>query len=188
VRLTVKRFHRNDLPTPEVVQIFDGFIQAASFGNADGKVCSLVARTVLASIRRQFPRRTFQNACNHVIYDTTTCKVDDTDPTFRASALGVASMVGNLLTVSSGLSGIYTDGWMNGGYVEVVGGSDYRLIQDHTANVLTLMQPFATTPTSVNVFAGCGHSVAICKSKFDNVDNYGGFAFVPTKNPFESGI
>lgn len=188
VRLTVKRYHRNDLPTPEVVQIFDGFIQSASFAGGDGKVTTLTARSVLASIRRQFPRRTFQSACNHILYDTGTCKVDDTDPAYRASALSVASMVGNVLTVSSGLSGTYTDGWMNAGFVEVVGGSDFRLITDHVGNILTLLQPFATQPSSVNVFAGCGHVVSICKTKFDNVVNYGGFAFVPTDNVFDKGL
>ena len=185
VRLTVKRFHASDTPTPEVVQVFDGYVQSASFGKAGGKVCTLTARTTIASLGRVLPRRTFASSCVHVLYDSSTCKVDDTDPTFRASTLSVASQVGGVLTVSSGLSGTYADDYMQGGFVEVIGGADFRLIIGHTGNVLTLQQPFATEPSSVNVYAGCAHMISVCSSKFDNVVNYGGFAFVPTRNPFE---
>lgn len=187
IRLVVKRFHPDDLPTPEVVQVFDGFVQTASFKKG-GFVTELVARPVLAAIGRQVPKRAYSSACNHLLYDPTTCKVDDTDPTFRASALSVASQVGNVLTVSSGLSGLYSDGFMEAGFVEVVGGSDFRLIRTHVGNVLTLSVPFSVAPLSVNVYAGCGHSIAVCKSTFDNVINFGGFAFVPNRNPVADGI
>lgn len=187
VSLVMKRFHRDDLPTPEVAQVFDGYVQSAIFKKG-GKEITLIARTELAAIGKQIPRRTFQSACNHVCYDATTCKADDTDPAFRASSLSVSSQVGAVLTVSSGLSGVYADGFMDGGFVEIVGGSDFRLIRSHTGNVLTLSLPFSTTPSLVHVFAGCGHDIATCKTKFDNVINYGGFAFIPKKNPYGSGV
>ncbi len=187
IRLVVKRFHRDDLPTPEVVQIFDGYIHSAAFSD-DGKKTILIARTAIASVGKQIPRRTFQSSCNHVLYDPLTCKVDDTDPAFRASTLTVASQVGNTLTVAGGLMTTYADGFMNGGFVEILGGSDFRLIISHVANDLELSLPFSSTPTLVNVYAGCAHTIQVCKSKFDNVIDFGGFAFVPTKNPFETGV
>lgn len=187
VRLKAKRFHRDDLPTPEVQQIFDGFVQGALFKNK-AKVTVLTARVELASVGRQVPRRTYGSACNHVLYETATCKVDDTDPAFRASSLSVMSLTGNVLTVTAGLFGTYADGFMNGGFVEAIAETDFRLIRVQVGNVLTLNQPFSVTPASVNVFAGCGHSIAVCKSKFDNVDRFGGFAFVPTRNLFQTGI
>lgn len=187
ISLKVKKFHRLDLPTPEVIQIFDGFIQSASF-KLQAKKTILTARPTITAVGRQVPRRVYSAACNHVLYDTVTCKVDDTDPLFRASALTVSSVVGNIMTLTVGLSGVYADGFMNAGFVEFIGQSDFRLILDHTGNVLELQQPFSTNPTSVNVFAGCGHSVSVCSSKFNNVDRYGGFPFVPTKNPYSTGI
>ena len=187
VRLTVLRCHRGDTPTPESVTIFDGFVHSAGFVQ-NGKVCTLVAKPELASLGKQVPRRTYQGACNHVLYDVDTCGVDDTDPAYRAAALSVDSQVGNVLTVAAGLSGLYPDGWMNGGFAELIGGTDFRLIRTHVGDVLTLQNPFSTTPTAINAFAGCAHTVGICKSKFDNVINYGGFPFVPTKNIFETGL
>jgi len=36
--------------------------------------------------------------------------------------------------------------------------------------------------------AGCDHSVSTCAARFDNLANYGGFPFIPTKNPFSTGV
>ena len=186
VRCTVSRFHRNDLPTPEVVVVFDGYVYSARFKDRL-KICVLTARPVLSSVGRTCPARTYQGPCNHVLYDPATCKVDDSNPAFRASAKGVSAQVGNVLTVS-GL-GAYAPGWFTGGYVEAIAIGDFRMVlDDDGAGNLTLLLPFSVQPATVNVFAGCAHDIAVCKSKFNNVINYGGFAFVPTKNPFESGI
>ncbi len=187
IRVQVSRFHRDDLPTPEVTKIFDGYVQSASFKKG-GKETILTCRTALSSAGRAIPRRTFQSACNHVLYHPTTCKVDDTDAAFRASALAVSSIAGHDLTVSSGIAGTYADGWMNGGYVEVIGKSEYRMVTKQVGNVLTLHLPFSETPSSINVFAGCGHTISVCDSKFKNVVEYGGFNWVPTSNPFEIGF
>tara|TARA_R110000851_G_scaffold120002_1_gene248072 strand:- start:13019 stop:13852 length:834 start_codon:yes stop_codon:yes gene_type:complete len=189
VRLTVKRFHRTDTPTPEVRTIFNGFVQSGSF-KRKARECTLTARPILGGSGRTHPRRTFQAACNHVLYDPLTCRADDTDPANRASVVTVVSQVGNVMTLS-GIAGLFTDGWFNGGYVEFVGQADFRMVLDHVGNVLTLMQPFATTPSTVNVLAGCDHSIdgpQGCKLKHNNVINFGGFPFVPTKNPFQSGL
>lgn len=186
VRLKVQRFHRSDTPTPEVVTVFDGFVNAARF-EKQARECILVSRPVLASNGRTIPRRTYQGPCNHVLYDPLTCKVDDTDAAFRAANRTVTSQVGNVLTVV-GISPAYPDGHFTGGYVEAIGQNDFRLILDHVGATLTLLLPFSQIPPLVNVFAGCAHDVATCSSKFDNLLNYGGFPFVPTRNPFQSGI
>jgi hypothetical protein len=186
VRLTVSRFHRDDTPTPEVVVIFDGRVMSAGF-RKKLKETVLTARPLLSSVGRVMPARTCQSQCNHTLYDPNTCKVDDTDPAFRAAAKNVAGQSGNLLAV--GGLGAYAAGWFTGGYVEDIANSDFRtILDDDGAGNLTLLLPFATQPSTVNVFAGCAHDIAVCKSKFDNVINFGGFAFVPRKNPFETGV
>lgn len=187
IRVTVDKFHRDDLPTPELREVFDGYVQSASFKDS-GKRCIFTARETLASVSRQVPRRVYSSACNHVLYDPSTCQVDDTDVAFRAASLTVASVVDTVITVTSGLSGTYVDGWFDAGFVEAVGDSDFRLIIQHAGNVVTVLTPFATAPALVNVFAGCGHRIVDCKDDFDNVDRFGGFAFVPYRNPYSTGI
>ena len=36
----------------------------------------------------------------------------------------------------------------------------------------------------IDLFAGCAHDLTTCDVKFDAVLDYGGFPFVPRKNPF----
>jgi uncharacterized phage protein (TIGR02218 family) len=186
--LSIKRFHSTDTPTPELRELFFGYVQAVTFERGAGSVASFVVRDQLGSQGFTLPRRGFQSSCDHVLYEPTTCKADDTDPTFRASVLSVASISGKTLTVSSGLSGVYADGFMQAGYVEDIAAGDYRLILTHTGNVLSLMHPFRSQPVLVNVFAGCAHIASVCSSKFSNVVNFGGFPYVPSENPFETGL
>ena len=185
VKIQIDRYQRLDTPTPEVIRIFDGFVHSVTY-EGNGKTASMSCRPAVAVLNRTIPRFAFHAQCNHVLYDSG-CQVDDTDPAFRVSSGSVTAVSGRVLTVS-GLSGSFADGFFDGGFVEVVGSSDFRMILSHTGNDLTLLLPFSTDPTTVNVFAGCDHSIATCKAKFDNVINFGGFPFVPTRNPFQTGI
>lgn len=187
VRLTVSRFHRDDTPTPQARTIFDGYVQSAQF-RRKSKECVLTARPTLGARSRTIPRRKYQGLCNHVTYDPATCKVDPTDPAFRAAGKIVVSQIGNVLTVS-GLDPAYPAGWFIGGFVESIGTSDFRMIlEQDPGGVLTLLLPFPIAPSTVNVFAGDDHSADTCANKFSNLENFGGFFSVPTSNPFVSGL
>lgn len=81
--------------------------------------------------------------------------------------------------------------------MEVGGGDDHRLILSQSGDDVTLLLPFPETivGSTVVLLAGCDHSITTCDTKFNtpedtlsNVINYGGFAFVPNKNPFETGL
>lgn len=189
VQLTVFRFHRGDGPTPETIVVFNGYVHGVSYGQFM-KESTLNCRPGLSSGGRQVPPRTYQASCNFVLYDPDTCKADPTSPVNRATAKPVVSQVGNVLTVS-GL-GAYPSGWFTAGMVEADGGLDVRtVLEDDGAGNLTLMWPFASLPTIVDVLAGCDHTgdgAAGCAAKHDNIPNNGGFMFVPKKNAFETGL
>ena len=188
VFLTVKRLHLGDA-TVEVLAIYNGVASGAAFTKL-GKECTITFRSTISSAGRTFPRRTCQAQCNHVLYDDATCRVDNTLSDFRTSATTVSSVSNNDMTVAS-LNASFIDGWATGGFVEDFTNGDFRMITAHTGLVLTLMMPFASTPSTVNVFAGCDHTLSGtngCGPKFDNVAFYGGFPFVPLSNPFESGL
>ncbi len=75
-----------------------------------------------------------------------------------------------------------------GGFCRFPAGSldDARLILAQSGDVLTLLIPFAENVlgSNIDLFAGCDRSLDTCDSKFAAVPNYGGFPFVPRKNPF----
>lgn len=39
----------------------------------------------------------------------------------------------------------------------------------------------------IQVYPGCQHTLTICKTRFNNLSNYGGQPFIPLDNPFSSG-
>jgi hypothetical protein len=78
--------------------------------------------------------------------------------------------------------------WALGGYVAT--GNDYRMVVAQSGDVLTLLIDFAAPmlAQAVTVHAGCSHLIAVCHSKFANAIRFGGFPYIPKRNPFETGI
>ncbi len=191
-QLTISRLQRLDTPTPEIITIFEGFVLSVNFTD-NAKVAKIRAAPSAQAVSRPVPRFAYHNLCNHVLYDAG-CKVSESDATFRFTGT-VSAVSGNDITVPGVTA--FDDGFMNAGLVEIVSINDNRLILNHVGDVLTLLLPFPIDAVgqSVIVLAGCDHSITICDTKFftpedplSNVLNYGGFAFVPTKAIFESGL
>lgn len=184
--MTVRKLHRPDFPGPEVVTIYRGIVKAVNFDDENGRKSEIATQPFVSGLNRPIPRFVYKGLCNNTLYDDF-CQVDDTDPAYRAS-LDVTAVSGNTLTIP-GLDS-FGDGWFDGGLIETSGQGDARMILNQVGNVVTLHLPFSqgVLNETVTILAGCAHTIAVCKSKFDNVINFGGFAFVPTLNPFESGI
>lgn len=191
--MTVQRVQRWDFPGPEVVTLYQGYVSSVNFSK-DGFGAVIATRPIAAALSRSIPRYTYQGLCNHVLYGDD-CNVDDTDPTWRLGSALVLTVVDSTITVQGADS--FTDGWFTGGYVEALSGQDARLVLEHVGTSLTLLQPFpfSTVGTTVNLLAGCDHTIATCGSKFfttedatSNVINYGGFHFVPTRDIFQTGL
>ena len=68
-----------------------------------------------------------------------------------------------------------------------VGGVRY-LIVAHNGAEITLDQTPPEVITEGTAFAGCLKSANVCTNKFSNIENFGGFPFVPDKSPFETNV
>lgn len=177
--LTILRFHRGD---NNAENHWTGRVISATFKRR-GAFCELNGMTSEAAFNRPIPRFKYQGLCNHVLYDGN-CSVDKDSFKFTGT---VTDVTGNTITII-GLSA-QGAGWALGGYVsndEI----DFRAVVGQTGDVLTLELPFSANVlnTEVDVYAGCDHTLATCNSKFSNAVNYGGFAFVPALNPFNTGL
>jgi len=181
--VTIMRIQRGDLPSPTVVQLFTGAVQSVVFTD-QGKLAKVAVAPTASAASRTIPRWTYQGPCNNVLYDDL-CTVNQADFLFTGEVL---SQDGNDIEVDG--ADAFADDHFTAGFAEAFGGTDFRLITDHVGTTITLLLPFpfSVVGSSINLFAGCDHSIATCKNKFDNVINHGGFAFVPTENPFETGI
>lgn len=190
--ITIQRIQRPDLPTPTVITIYAGFIASVAFEN-DMKEAVIACRPIESASSRPVPRFSYQSLCNHVLFDNN-CKVDDTDARWRFTH-DVSAQTGSVITVVGATA--FGASWWVGGFLEIDGGDDARLIVAQSGDDLTLLLPFPTSALGRNVtlFAGCDHTISICDTKFNttedtqsNVLNFGGFGFVPTRNPYSTGL
>lgn len=176
---------QRDEPAPFTqALIYKGLVQAVNF-DKNGHEAKIGVRTVEASSSRPIPRFTYQGLCNHFLYDAG-CGVN---PDLFKFTGEVTAIDGNTITVS-GASG-EADDYYNAGYIKPAGLQDFRMVLNHTGDVLTLLLPFSESiiGTNVDIFAGCNHAVSgHCNTRFSNVALFGGWPWVPVVNPFRSGI
>jgi uncharacterized phage protein (TIGR02218 family) len=129
----------------------------------------------------ELPKRELQVACNWQLYGpycgidqsiysvTTTDGLDDNSPSVLVSDDFIHA----------------TPQYYRGGFVVGLSGDNTELIRhitDHTGNELSILPPFPfdiETGVNVRVVAGCDHSTGDCADVFDNLNNYGGFPFIP---------
>lgn len=183
--VSIIRLQRDEVPTFNTqVLLFKGAVASAQFVE-DGNEVEIVLRSIEAATSRTVPRFTFMGMCNHIWADAG-CKVNSS----LFSMVGpCTTTTGNVITVTG--ANAQPDGYWRGGWCKPNAKSDFRLILAHTGNNLTLLLPFSETVTGadVQVFPGCNHILTQdCATKFDNVLEFGGFAFVPFKNIFATGL
>jgi hypothetical protein len=155
--------------------IFEGYVTSIAF---QGRTCTVEMNPNTEQFNREIPRYKYQSLCNHVLYDSQ-CQVNPN--LFRQTGV-VNGIDGNNISV-----GGFTGSAFTAGYCQNAGGTDYRMILEHSADVFTLLLPFSSDilGQTITAFQGCAHDVVTCKDKFNNVPNFGGFPFVPTANPFQ---
>ncbi len=179
--LTIIRIHRSD-PDEETIIYWQGEIRSIQF-KEEGREAKLLVDQFTSAHRRQIPRFTFSATCNHTHYDAR-CKVDKDDPAFRKD-LAVTSESGNVYTVST--AGSFGANFFVAGYMEFNG--DFRSIAAQAGDLITVNLPFSESLVGQVAFlrAGCKLRIAEdCDAKFSNAINFGGFPYIPVKNPFES--
>lgn len=161
------------VPTTAFV-IFNGYASSVQFR---GREAIIQANPVSQKFTREIPRFKYQNLCNHVLYDD---KCTVAKASFQQNGV-VNSQISNVYTIN-GFSGTA----FTGGYIENAAGDDYRAILHHDGDQFTVLLPFyeSIVGSTVKVYQGCDHTIGTCKDKFNNVENYGGFPYVPEKNPF----
>lgn len=160
-------------------KIFAGYIRQVKFQN---KIASVNCEGRSGKLRGKLPQFLFQSFCNYSLFDES-CSLNSAD--YRETATVTVS--GS--TLVSATFATHADGYYNDGKVMV--DTDMRLITSHTTNTITLQFPFDTrlvTGGSVDIWPGCTKSPAACKDKFNNIVRFGGFPYIPNKNPTLVGI
>lgn len=183
VTLEIIRQHAGDA---ETVTSFKGRVINVGFKEAE---VTITCQPNQSSLLRPGLRRLYQTACPHVLYGDQ-CTV--VQATFKLTVV-LDAVDGNVLTSTALIVSIdpeFDGSWFLGGMVELVDGdglTNRRFITEynHIEGKVTLNLPLkgAIATSSVDCSPGCGHDTKTCNEKFTNIESYGGFPFIPLKNP-----
>lgn len=177
---------RQHVEDAETIISFKGRVINVSF---DESTSIITCQSNQSSLRRPGLRRLYQTACPHVLYGDQ-CKVVQADFKIIAVLDAVDGVVLTSTTFTVGINPEFDNQWFVGGMVTFVDGdglTNKRFIvqHNHIEGTITLNLPLkgAIATSSVDTFPGCGHDPKTCNEKFTNIEDYGGFPFIPKKNP-----
>lgn len=179
IQVSIRTLHFGDDEAPVV---WSGIVK--SMRRVSTVEVTFNCNSLLSTLNRNGLRLSWQRGCPHALYDRQ-CRVNPAD---YATTVQVATVTGTSLT-AGGLSTL-GDGYLDGGFLSFTGQhgtTERRAIERHRGNRIDLLG--ATDGIVVGqmiiVYPGCNRTTAMCVSKFDNLDNYGGFPHLPNKSPFD---
>ncbi|WP_311337604.1 phage BR0599 family protein [Campylobacter ureolyticus] len=165
-------------------QIFVGRVKDCEFNLSDGKATIRLA-TLGGLMKTKIPTRTYSRNCSFECFDKNCALNKDK---FKLTLLGSQCEIAkDFMSIKSPLIKAKPLNYFSGGYVEFNRQRSY--ITKSEGDTIYLMFPLANLngASVINCYAGCDKLLKTCKSKFNNGVNFGGFAFVPSKNPITDG-
>lgn len=183
VRIRILRYFPNS-GVDHAWAIFNGYITSPEVIGR-GVKCLCVDKTFL--LERDVIRIVFQPCCNWRLGDPL-CGINLN--AYTEPGQTVQNITGNVLTFNAlngpdgnpATNGYYTNGWL------VINSKRYTIV-DHTqagaGGTITLLflSNDIVLGASVSLTAGCDGKIGTCHEKFNNLDEYEGFPFIPLKNP-----
>ncbi len=178
VQLTIYRRH-NYSPT-DFVTYWNGFVRAVKFSP---KRAGVIVGLRTASLGRLGLMLKYQRTCGLALYSTR-CGISKANASFFVT--------GNVLTVDGATItatefGTEADGFFLGGSFRTNDFSMNQKIVFHEGTTIRVSRAVSSLEVgdAFTARAGCDWSRATCRNKFANELNYGGFPYLPDKNPFK---
>lgn len=183
VTLVIREGHLND-PDADYPVIWAGRVLSCS--RDDGEA-ALTCEPISTSMRRAMLRRNYQYGCPLVLYGRG-CKADK--EAAKVTAV-VVDATGTTLTLPPDWTTVDLKPKFRAGYLEWTGADGRKEIrtilavdtgtdQLRVSGLLRDLDPGA----NVDLFLGCNHLMTDCKDLHNNILNFGGCPWIPTKSPF----
>jgi uncharacterized phage protein (TIGR02218 family) len=148
---------------------------------------TIECESIFTSLKRPGLRAVYQKDCRHVLYGNG-CRLNKDD----FAVAGTVSVVSdNVLTVvldDAEDATLDTPKFYLAGMVKH--NEVFRYITSHSGNQLTLSRtlPGIEVDDPIFIYPGCDRTRLICALVFANLDNHGGFPWIPSRNPFQGAI
>ena len=181
--LTIYRKQRD---AAEVRMVWKGYVGTPT---ANGGTLSIECATVATWLKQSGLQSKMTRPCRHTVYFGG-CRASLSLHSFAVTITGVSGRA-VAITDPAGLD----VGKLVGGIL-IANDGEQRMITDHGAGLLTLSRPLDTLAAgqTVQCARGCQRTRADCaefqnpdNESGTNIENFGGFPWIPTKNPFAGG-
>lgn len=143
-------------------------------------VARIRCESTQVSLKRIGLRRLYSRQCSHVLYSAA-CGA--TPISASAEVIRCEGRQVELTGIAPAVAGMLAGGWL-----ETPTGARHMIVSEWASGVELLYPVALVAGTEVLLTVGCDHSTATCASRFNNLDNYGGFPAIPSKNPFSTGV
>lgn len=152
--------------------------------NISALTFNLVCENIQTSLRRAGLRGKYHRTCRHVLYGSG-CKLDL--DTFLTSAT-IVSISDDEVTVEEVEGKTDVADFYTGGILKF--DEELYYVVKHTGTTLRLLYPPAdiTTESEITIAPGCNLARVTCLEKFNNVINFGGYPYIPNRNPFQGFV
>jgi uncharacterized phage protein (TIGR02218 family) len=157
------------------VMLFTG--RVSTVDNVGRTAAQITVASDLIILDYDMPRNLYQATCLHTLYDAG-CGLNRS--TFAANATAGSGSTTTLINTSAALAA------HQAGSILFTSGANANLRATVKSVVvgtsLSLMYPLPNPPSvgdAFSVYQGCGHTTAICQSRFNNLANFRGYPFVP---------
>jgi hypothetical protein len=146
---------------------------------ASGISITIDCESIFTSMARNGLRATLCLNCRHVLYSTNCSVLQESYSNSYAGIIATSSVI-SVPLIAGVAAGYYNSG------IAVMNAQKRRILTNTTTDI-TLASPFTGTQAGViTLYPGCDLTETMCRTRFNNLPNYGGFARIPTKNPFAS--
>ena len=170
--ITLTVFAKEDA---DVTVVWKG--RLASIKPTDATI-ELLLESIFTSLRRPGLRQKYQRVCPHVLYGKG-CNLDKAG--FAVADIATA-VSGTSMTIRAAAS--YPAVYFTYGMIKTAGGV-FRMITNHSGSSITLIRPVDFAGDfNITIYPGCDRTITTCNDKFGNRNNFGGFPYIPLKNPF----
>uniref|UniRef100_A0A6M3L3F5 Bacteriophage phiJL001 Gp84 C-terminal domain-containing protein n=1 Tax=viral metagenome TaxID=1070528 RepID=A0A6M3L3F5_9ZZZZ len=165
--------------------VFVGKIVSCSF-DIDLAEATMKAISIQALMKGKIPTRTYGASCPHELFDSG-CGLSSATWAVLLNTSSVTLDSGRRIFTSAAIGG-YASQYFAGGYVTLSYQSSYIINQ--TGGQITLLFPLLlwADDMSLTVYPGCDKTLSTCENKYNNIINYGGCPWIPTRNVMTQGF
>lgn len=161
--------------------VFFGRVANCEFNLLKG-TAKLTLMTLKGMMKTNIPNRIYSRSCPFEFCGSGCGLVLSDFETIILKSQATLDSTGRYIT--SDVLKKFSSGYFSGGYIQ--SGLIKSYIMTHTNNQIELLYP-VTLEDRFRVYPGCKKSTTACKA-YGNINNFGGFPFVPKKHPVQEGF